>query len=334
MQLPELPTTTMGALPQTTEIRRARVEHGTGEVTDSDYDGAVKRQIDEMIALQEMLELDVLVYGEPERRDTIEFFAEHLAGFALSQYGWVQTYGNRAVKPPILFGDVSRAGPMTVRWWEYASGLTARPVKATLTSPVTLLKRSFVRDDLAPAEVCAQIALAVQDEVVDLDLAGAPVIQIDEAALAEGLPLRHAARTEYVRWATDCLRLAISPVRAETQVHVHFCELAIPGLAELISGLGVDVIATDSSTPFDVLAALDFEGGLGPGLYDVNVRRVPNPAILEARLEEAEALIPRSRLWANPSCGLKTRPWPEAIRALTNMVQAAKDRRTEMAHLQ
>jgi 5-methyltetrahydropteroyltriglutamate--homocysteine methyltransferase len=329
LQLPDLPTTTMGALPQTTEIRRARMEHGTGELVDEDYAAAVRRQIDEMIALQEMLELDVLVYGEPERRDTVEFFAEQLDGFAISQFGWVQTYGNRAVKPPLLYGDVARPGAMTVAWWRYASGLTERPVKATLTGPVTLLKRSFVRDDQPLRQTCEQIALALQDEVVDLEAAGAPLIQIDEAAVAEGVPLQEAERADYVRWATDCLRLVVAPARPETQIHMHFCE--IEGLTERVGALGADVISTDDMTSLDALASASFAGGIGPGLYDVQVRRLPSAADLELLLERAEAQVPRHRLWINPSCGLKTRPWPETIRALTNLVQATKERRAVIA---
>jgi 5-methyltetrahydropteroyltriglutamate--homocysteine methyltransferase len=327
LQLPELPTTTMGALPQTTEIRRARIERGIGEISDIDYTAAVRRQIDEMIELQEMLELDVLVQGEPERRDLVEYFSERLDGFALSEFGWVQTYGNRAVKPPILYGDVARRDPMVLDWWRYAQSITERPVKATVTGPVTILERSFVRDDQPSRDTCVQIALAIHDEVADLDAADAAIIQIDEAALGEGLPLRRADRADYADWAIDCLRLATSPARAATQIHMHLCAI---GAAEFIQGigrLGADVVSTDDMMALEALAELDYPGGIGPGVYDVHTRRIPTAEDLETMLERAEQLIPRDRLWVNPNCGLKTRAWPETLRGLTNLVQAAKNRR-------
>jgi 5-methyltetrahydropteroyltriglutamate--homocysteine methyltransferase len=331
LQLPELPTTTMGALPQTTEIRRARTERGIGEISDADYVAAVRRQIDEMIELQEMLELDVLVHGEPERRDLVEYFSERLSGFALSEFGWVQTYGNRAAKPPILYGDVARRDPMVVEWWRYAQSITERPVKATVTGPVTILQRSFVRDDQPRRETCRQIALAIHDEVVDLDAADAAIVQIDEAALGEGLPLRRADRAEYADWAIDCVRLTTAPARAGTQIHLHLCHVGADEFVKGIGRMGADVISTDDMMPLEALAELDYPGGVGPGMYDVHARRIPSAADLERVLERAEQLIPRDRLWVNPSCGLKTRAWPETIRALTNLVQAAKNRRAEMA---
>jgi 5-methyltetrahydropteroyltriglutamate--homocysteine methyltransferase len=331
LALPELPTTTMGALPQTTEIRRARTERGTGEISDADYVAAVRRQIDEMIELQEMLELDVLVHGEPERRDLVEYFGERLSGFALSEFGWVQTYGNRAVKPPILYGDVARRDPMVLEWWRYAQSITERPVKATVTGPVTILQRSFVRDDQPSRETCLQIALAIHDEVVDLDAADAPIIQIDEAALGEGLPLRRADRAGYAEWAIDCLRLTTAPARAATQIHMHLCHFGAREFIDGICRMGADVISTDDMTQLDALGELDYPGGVGPGMYDVHARQIASAADLEAVLERAEQQIPRDRLWVNPSCGLKTRPWPETIRALTNLIQAAKNRRAEVA---
>jgi 5-methyltetrahydropteroyltriglutamate--homocysteine methyltransferase len=331
LQLPELPTTTMGALPQTTEIRRARTERGSGEISDAAYTAAVRRQIDEMIELQEMLELDVLVHGEPERRDLVEYFGERLGGFALSEFGWVQTYGNRAAKPPILYGDVARRDPMVLDWWRYAQSITERPVKATVTGPVTILQRSFVRDDQPGRDTCLQIALAIHDEVVDLDAADAAIIQIDEAALGEGLPLRRADRAEYADWAIDCLRLTAAPARAATQIHMHLCHMGAPAFIEGIPRMGADVISTDDMTPLEALGELDYPGGVGPGMYDVHARRIPSAADLEAVIEGAEQRIPRDRLWVNPGCGLKTRAWPETIRALTNLVQAAKNRRAEIA---
>lgn len=333
LPLPELPTTTMGALPQTTEIRRARTEHGSGELSEDDYGIAVRRQIDEMITLQEMLELDVLVHGEPERRDMVEYFSDLLNGFVLSQYGWVQTYGNRAAKPPILYGDVSRREPMVVEWWSYAKSMTQRPVKATVTGPTTILQRSFVRDDQPPQETCVQIALALRDEVVELDRAGAPIIQIDEAALGEGLPVRRADRAQYAEWTIDCLRLTVATARAETQIHMHVCQLEADVLINGVCRMGPDAISTDDMTPLDALAELDYPGGVGLGMYDVQSRRIPNTTDLEALLEQAEARIPRDRLWVNPNCGLKTRHWPETIRGLTNLIQAAKNRRAEVLSL-
>jgi 5-methyltetrahydropteroyltriglutamate--homocysteine methyltransferase len=331
LQLPELPTTTMGALPQTTEIRRARTERGSGEISDGDYVAAVRRQIDEMIELQGMLELDVFVHGEPERRDMVEYFSERLSGFALSEFGWVQTYGNRAAKPPILYGDVFRRDPMVLAWWHYAQSITGRPVKATVTGPVTILQRSFVRDDQPSEETCLQIALAIHDEVSDLDTADAAIIQIDEAALGEGLPLRRADRAGYADWVIDCLRLTTAPARAAAQIHMHLCEIGANELIEGIGRTGADVISTDDLTSLEALAELDYPGGVGPGLYDVHTRRIPSAADLEAILERAEQLIPRERLWVNPSCGIKTRAWPETLGALTNLVQAAKNRRAEVA---
>jgi 5-methyltetrahydropteroyltriglutamate--homocysteine methyltransferase len=327
LQLPELPTTTMGALPQTTEIRRARTERGSGEISDDDYVAAVRRQIDEMIELQEMLELDVFVQGEPERRDLVEYFSERLSGFALSEFGWVQTYGNRAAKPPILYGDVARRDPLVVDWWHYAQSITERPVKATVTGPVTILQRSFVRDDQPSRDTCLQIALAIHDEVADLDAAGAAIIQIDEAALGEGLPLRRADRAEYVGWAIDCLRLTTSPAHAATQIHMHLCEIGAHEFIDGIGQIGADVISTDDMRALEALGQLDYPGGVGPGIYDVQTRRIPSDEDLELMLERAEQLIPRDRLWVNPNCGLKTRPWPETLRALGNLVQAAKNRR-------
>jgi 5-methyltetrahydropteroyltriglutamate--homocysteine methyltransferase len=333
LRLPELPTTTMGALPQTTEIRRARTEHGTGVLSDDAYVAAIRRQIDEMIELQEMLELDVLAYGEPERRDMVEYFGDLFSGFALSQYGWVQTYGNRAAKPPILYGDVARSEAMVVEWWRYAQSITERPVKATVTGPVTILQRSFVRDDQPRQETCLQIALAIRDEVADLDAAGAPIIQIDEPGLAEGLPIRQADRAEHIRWAIECLRIAAAPARTETQIHMHVCQLEVEGLIDSIGRTGADAISTDDMAPLEALGSLDYAGGIGLGMYDVQSRRIPSASDLEELLERAEERIPRDRLWVNPNCGLKTRHWPETIRALTNLIQAAKNRRSEVPSL-
>jgi 5-methyltetrahydropteroyltriglutamate--homocysteine methyltransferase len=285
-----------------------------------------------MIELQEMLELDVLVHGEPERRDLVEYFSERLSGFALSEYGWIQTYGNRAAKPPILYGDVAWDHSLVLDWWSYAQSITERPVKATVTGPITILQRSFVRDDQPRRETCLQIALAMGDEVSALDAADAAIIQIDEAALAEGLPLRRAERAEYAHWAIECLRLTAAPARAETQIHMHLCQIGSSEFMDGIGRVGADVISTDDMAALAALSELDYPGGIGPSMYDVQARRIPSAADLETALARAEQGIPRDRLWVNPGCGLKTRAWPETLRALTNLVQAAKNRRGEMAN--
>jgi 5-methyltetrahydropteroyltriglutamate--homocysteine methyltransferase len=219
---------------------------------------------------------------------------------------------------------------MVLEWWRYAQSITERPVKATVTGPVTILQRSFVRDDQPSRETCLQIALAIRDEVVDLDAADAAIIQIDEAALGEGLPLRRADRAEYAHWAIDCLRLTAAPVRAATQIHMHLCQIGSDEFIEGVGRMGADVISTDDMTPLEALGELEYPGGVGPGLYDVHARRIPSAEDLEAVLELAEQQIPRDRLWVNPGCGLKTRAWPETLRALTNLVQAAKNRRAEL----
>ena len=247
LRLPELPTTTIGSFPQTSEIREARRQRRIGELSEGDYLAFVQRQIANVIATQEQLGLDVLVHGEPERNDMVEYFGEQLAGFAFSQFGWVQSYGSRAVKPPILYGDVSRPEPMTVGWWQYAQSRTEKPVKGMLTGPVTILQWSFVRDDQPRQETCRQIALAIRDEVADLDVAGAAIMQVDEAALREGLPLRRSEQASYLRWAIDCFRLAVAPARAETQIHTHMCYSEFGSIIEEIARLDADVISTDRS---------------------------------------------------------------------------------------
>jgi 5-methyltetrahydropteroyltriglutamate--homocysteine methyltransferase len=284
-----------------------------------------------VIAVQEELGLDVLVHGEPERQDMVEYFGQQLRGFTFSEHGWVQSYGSRCVKPPILYGDVSRPAPMTVAWWRHAQGLTARPVKGMLTGPVTILQWSFVRDDQPRQETCRQIALAIQDEVLDLEAAGAAVIQVDEAALREGLPLRAADRPAYLRWAIDCFRLTTAPVRDDTQVHTHMCYSDFNGIMEHIVRLDADVLSIEASrSGMEVLGAfadVDHPGDVGPGVYDIHSPRIPSVEEIEALLAEAEGRIARARLWVNPDCGLKTRGWPESRAALANMVAAAARRR-------
>jgi 5-methyltetrahydropteroyltriglutamate--homocysteine methyltransferase len=330
--LPELPTTTIGSFPQTPEIRAARRELREGRLSPGDYERFLKAQIAEVVAHQEHLGLDVLVHGEPERNDMVEYFGEQLRGFAFTGVGWVQSYGSRCVKPPILYGDVARPEPMTVGWWRHAQSLTDKPMKGMLTGPVTILQWSFVRDDQPRRETCTQIALAIQDEVADLEAAGCFAIQVDEAALREGLPLRRAAQDDYIRWAVDCFRLTVAPARADTQIHTHMCYSEFNEIMEHIVRLDADVISIEASrSDMEVLDAfagdLDYPNEIGPGVYDIHSPRIPSTEEIERLLELAEARVGRERLWVNPDCGLKTRGWNEVRPALRNLVAAAHRRR-------
>jgi 5-methyltetrahydropteroyltriglutamate--homocysteine methyltransferase len=291
----------------------------------------LEQEIRTTIERQERLGLDVLVHGEPERSDMVAYFAEQLRGFAVTEFGWVQSYGSRCVKPPILFGDVSRPHPITVRWWRFAQGLTARPVKAMLTGPVTMLAWSFVRDD-QPTEVTArQLALAIGDEALDLERAGARIVQIDEAALRECLPLRHAAQPAYLRWAVDCFRLVCAALHDSTQVHAHMCYSQFNEIVEHIARMDADVISIEASrSNMDILHAFrdfSYPNQIGPGVYDIHSPRVPSIEEIETLLARAERQIPRERLWVNPDCGLKTRTWKEVAPALEHLVAAAHRRR-------
>jgi 5-methyltetrahydropteroyltriglutamate--homocysteine methyltransferase len=331
LRLPELPTTTIGSFPQTAEIREARRRLRSGELDDAAYEAFLLEQIAQVVEEQEQLGLDVLVHGEPERSDMVEYFGEQLNGFAFSRAGWVQSYGSRCVKPPILFGDVSRPQPMTVRWWQAAQALTERPMKGMLTGPVTILQWSFVRDDQPRSETCTQIAFAIQDEVLDLQAAGAAVIQVDEAALREGLPLRRRDQGDYVSWAVDCFRLTVAPAAPETQIHTHMCYSEFGEMIDQIARMDADVISIEASRSsmelLDVFRDFDYPGEIGPGIYDIHSPRVPGVEELEQLLELAEERIGRDRLWVNPDCGLKTRGWPETRAALTNLVEVARRRR-------
>jgi 5-methyltetrahydropteroyltriglutamate--homocysteine methyltransferase len=320
LRLPELPTTTIGSFPQTAEIRAARRRHREGALDDAGYDRFLEEQVADVIREQEALGLDV-----------VEYFGEQLAGFAFSEAGWVQSYGSRCVKPPILFGDVSRPAPMTVRWWQHAQSLTDRPVKGMLTGPVTILQWSFVRDDQPRRETCTQIALAIQDEVADLEAAGAAIVQIDEAALREGLPLRRAEQDAYLRWAIDCFRLTTARARPETQIHTHMCYSEFGEMIEHIARLDADVLSIEASrSGMELLEAFrdfDYPGEIGPGVYDIHSPRVPPVEELTGLLARAEERIGRDRLWVNPDCGLKTRGWTESRAALVHLVAAAHERR-------
>lgn len=332
LALPELPTTTIGSYPQTEEIRAARRELREGKLDPAAYEEFIRGQIDAVVAFQEEIGLDVLVHGEPERNDMVEYFGQQLAGFAFSAGGWVQSYGSRCVKPPILFGDVSRPAAMTVEWWRYAQSRTERPMKGMLTGPVTILQWSFVRDDQPRSETCTQIALAIADEVADLEAAGAAAIQVDEAALREGLPLRLAERDAYVRWAVDCFRLSTAAARPETQVHTHMCYSEFNEMIEHIIRLDADVLSIEASrSGMEVLDAftdgVSYPNEIGPGVYDIHSPRVPSVEEIERLLELAERRVGRERLWVNPDCGLKTRRWEEVRPALANMIAAAERRR-------
>jgi 5-methyltetrahydropteroyltriglutamate--homocysteine methyltransferase len=330
--LPELPTTTIGSFPQTAEIRAARRRWAAGELSEEDYRRFIADQIRSAIAWQEDAGLDVLVHGEAERNDMVQYFAEQLDGFAVTDHGWVQSYGSRGVKPPILFGDVSRPQPMTVGWWRIAQDATPRPVKGMLTGPVTILRWSFVRDDQPESESARQVALAIRDEVQDLEGAGARIIQIDEAAFREGKPLRASQSEEYLRWATAAFRLCASGVADATQVHSHMCYSEFNEIIEHIAALDADVISIEASRSgmelLDAFRRYDYPAQIGPGVYDIHSPRVPGPEEIEELLRLAEERIPRERLWVNPDCGLKTRRWDEAGPAVEAMVEAARRRRS------
>ncbi len=331
LSLPDLPTTTIGSFPQTQEIRAARREWTDGTLDPQEYEHTLEEEIRTTIARQERLGLDVLVHGEAERNDMVAYFAEQLRGFAVTEHGWVQSYGSRCVKPPILFGDVSRRHPVSIRWWRFAQGLTNRPVKAMLTGPVTMLVWSFVRDD-QPRELTArQLALAIGEEALDLERAGAAIIQIDEAALREGLPLRRAAQPDYLRWAVDCFRLVCARLQDSTQVHAHMCYSQFDEIIEHILRMDADVLSIEASRSdmrlLQAFADAAYPNQLGPGVYDVHSLRQPSAHEIEALLARAERHIPRERLWVNPDCGLKTRTWEQVLPALEHLVTAAKRRR-------
>ncbi len=331
LPLPELPTTTIGSYPQTGEIRRKRAAHRRGEIPTDEYEGFLQQQIADVIEFQEEVGLDVLVHGEPERNDMVAYFAERLEGFAIPTEGWVQSYGSRCVRPPILYGDVSRPEPITVRWWEHAQSLTDQPVKGMLTGPVTMLQWSFVRDDQPREETCRQIALAVRDEVADLDAAGAPVIQIDEAAFREGVPLHPDDRDEYLTWAVDAFRLAAGGVSPETQLHAHMCYSDFNDIIDDVARLDADVLLIEASRSdmelLEAFADFDYPNGIGPGVYDIHSPRTPSVEEIDRLLEAADRHLDRSQLWVNPDCGLKTRTWDDIRPALQNMVAAARRRR-------
>lgn len=328
LSLPLFPTTTIGSFPQTPEIRAHRSARNKGDITQEEYDEQMKAEIARTIQLQEAIGLDVLVHGEFERTDMVEYFGERLTGIAFSQHGWVQSYGSRGVRPPIIFGDVARPAPMTVSWSAYAQSLTNKPVKGMLTGPVTILEWSFVRDDQPRALTCRQIALAIRDEVLDLEQAGIQIIQIDEPAFREGLPLRQDEQEAYLHWATDCFRLASSGVRDKTQIHTHMCYAEFNDIIEAIERLDADVISVEASRSkmelLDTFEQYQYSRGIGPGIYDIHSPNIPSQTEMEALISRAAQMVPVERLWINPDCGLKTRQWEQVVPALRNMVNAAR----------
>ena len=328
LHLPPLPTTTIGSFPQTTEIRKARAANARGELSDADYEARMREEIASVITLQEELGLDVLVHGEAERNDMVQYFAELLDGFAATRNGWVQSYGSRCTRPSILWGDVSRPAPMTVGWTTYAQSLTDKPVKGMLTGPVTIIAWSFPRNDLPLGEIADQIGLALRDEVSDLEAAGIAAIQVDEPALRELLPLDAERHADYLNWSVGSFRLATSSVRPDTQIHTHLCYSEFGQIIDAIKGLDADVTSIEAArSRMEILPELAVHGytrGVGPGVWDIHSPRVPSVGELEDLIEAAVRSIPASRLWVNPDCGLKTRAYPETTAALRNLVEAAR----------
>ncbi len=328
LNLPAYPTTTIGSFPQTAEIRHARSEFRAGRLDEAGYRLAMRAEIARSVREQESLGLDVLVHGEAERNDMVEYFGEQLAGYAFSELGWVQSYGSRCVKPPILFGDISRPKAMTVEWIRYAQSLTARPMKGMLTGPVTMLNWSFVRDDQPRSRSCLQLALAIREEVLDLEKAGVRIIQIDEAALREGLPLRRSQWQSYLDWAVESFRIAANGVRDETQIHTHMCYSEFNDILASIAAMDADVITIETSRSdmalLDAFDHFEYPNGIGPGVYDIHSPNIPTQEHIVQLMKKAAERIPARRLWVNPDCGLKTRQWDEVIPALANMVAAAR----------
>jgi 5-methyltetrahydropteroyltriglutamate--homocysteine methyltransferase len=327
LKLPAYPTTTIGSFPQTAQIRHARSEFKAGRLDIAAYQQAMRAEIARSVREQEALGLDVLVHGEAERNDMVEYFGEQLQGYAFSQFGWVQSYGSRCVKPPILFGDISRPAAMTVEWITYAQSLTSKPMKGMLTGPVTILNWSFVRDDQPRSVSCKQLALAIREEVQDLEKAGVRVIQIDEAALREGLPLRKAQWKEYLNWAVESFRITANGVADETQIHTHMCYSEFNDIIASIADMDADVITIETSrSDMELLDAFDhfnYPNEIGPGVYDIHSPNIPTQEHIVQLMQKAAERIPAERLWVNPDCGLKTRQWAEVIPALHNMVAAA-----------
>lgn len=338
LNLPTFPTTTIGSFPQTEDVRAARARFKKGELSSADYERFLEQATTECVRWQEEVGLDVPVHGEFERNDMVEYFGEQLAGFVFTENGWVQSYGSRCVKPPIIFGDVSRPQPMTVRWAQFAQSLTRKPMKGMLTGPITILQWSFVRDDQPRSETAKQIALALRDEVRDLEVAGLAIIQIDEPALREGLPLCRSDWPEYLCWAVDAFRLAASGVRDDTQIHTHMCYCEFDDILASIAALDADVISIETSRSnmelLGAFAQFHYPNDIGPGVWDIHSPRVPSADEMLGLIHAAAKVIPKERLWLNPDCGLKTRRWEEVKPALKNLVAAANAARESLnSHL-
>jgi len=328
LKLPLFPTTTIGSFPQTKEVRAARAEYKAGKRDEASYEAFLRGEIRSAVQFQEEVGLDVFVHGEFERNDMVEYFGEQLAGFAVTENGWVQSYGSRCVKPPIIFGDVARKQPMTTGWSKFAQSLTSKPMKGMLTGPVTILQWSFVRDDQPRSETCRQIALAIRDEVTDLEVAGIHVIQIDEPALREGLPLLRSKWTKYLAWAVEAFRIASSGVRDETQIHTHMCYAEFQDIIEAVAQMDADVISIETSRSqmelLHTFAEYQYPNEIGPGVYDIHSPRIPLQEEMESLLKKASTVLSPVQLWVNPDCGLKTRRWEEVRPALAAMVEAAR----------
>ena len=335
LSLPAFPTTTIGSFPQTEDVRKARADHTKGRLGDTDYRDFLRNQTEEAVRWQEDIGIDVLVHGEFERNDMVQYFGEQLAGYAFTKHAWVQSYGSRYVRPPIIFGDVSRPAPMTVEWSAYAQSLTDKPMKGMLTGPVTMLQWSFVRDDQPRENTCRQIALALRDEVVDLERAGIGIIQIDEPALREGLPLRRGDWAHYLDWAVTCFHLASSGVDDTTQIHTHMCYSEFNDIIEAIGALDADVISIETARSkmelLDAFTDYRYPNEIGPGVYDIHAPRCPPVDEMAALLAKAEERLAPDQIWVNPDCGLKTRKWDEVRPALVNMVEAARKLRARSA---
>jgi len=334
LKLPTYATTTIGSFPQTTEVRSWRAKFKNGTFTEEEYNTLIADETAKAVKWQEEIDLDVLVHGEFERNDMVEYFGEQLEGFAFSKNGWVQSYGTRCVKPPIIYGDVSRPKPMTLKWTAYAQSLTSKYMKGMLTGPVTILQWSFVRNDQPRSETCTQIALAIRDEVVDLENAGIKIIQIDEPAIREGLPLRKNDWQSYLNWAVKAFKISASGVQDETQIHTHMCYSEFNDIIQNIADMDADVITIETSRSqmelLDAFADFKYPNEIGPGVYDIHSPRVPKREEMVHLLKKAKAVIPGDQLWVNPDCGLKTRGWDETKKALIEMVEAAKEmRKTE-----
>jgi 5-methyltetrahydropteroyltriglutamate--homocysteine methyltransferase len=331
LKLPVFPTTTIGSFPQTAAIRQQRAAYKQGKLSDAEYQAAMQAEIRHAVEIQERLGLDVLVHGEAERNDMVEYFGEQLQGFCFSEFGWVQSYGSRCVKPPIIYGDVSRPQAMTVAWSCYAQSLTKKPLKGMLTGPITILQWSFVRNDISRADAALQIALAIRDEVRDLEQAGITIIQIDEAALREGLPIKRRDWAHYLAWSVRAFRVATSDVADTTQIHTHMCYSEFNDILPAIAAMDADVITIETSRSdmelLDAFSAFNYPNDIGPGIYDIHSPRVPSKAEMLHLMHKARAVIAPERLWINPDCGLKTRGWIEVEAALKNMVQVAHELR-------